>query len=406
MAGIPRSCAGRALCLAALLLCASAAAIDEPDTSKYKLDFSTELSVFPEPASDARQAGRSLSISALGKADFEWHGGITKLGISPFVRRDSADSQRSHADLRELEVRHRSGNFDWHGGISKVFWGTTESVHLVDIINQTDAVEGIDGEDKLGQPMLSVAWSSMHGVFTGFVLPRFRERTLPGVRGRLRPPLNYDRSRTNYQSTRGKKHVDSAVRWNISGNGLDIGVAHFVGTAREPRFLLQADMPEATLLPVYDQIRQTSIDLSAVSGGWIWKFEGLHQRNPVRSYNAAVGGFEYTLPNNETSSPEVGLLSELAWDSRGSSSPSPFQRDIFFGVRVSLNDVAGSEMLAGIMQDLRHSGRFISIDASRRIGGDARLALKLRLIHSTSEVDPLSLVSHDDHLLLEYKQHF
>jgi len=196
------------------------------------------------------------------------------------------------------------------------------------------------------------------------------------------------------------------VRWNISGNGLDIGVSHFVGTAREPRFIQQAGVPAASLLPTYDQIRQTGIDLNAVSGSWIWKLEGLHQRNPIKNYYAAVGGFEYTLPSNETNAAEVGLLAELAWDSRGSSSPAPFQRDVFFGVRLSLNDIAGSEMLAGVMQDLQHSGRFISVDASRRIGGDARLALKLRLMHSTAPADPLSVLSQDDHLLLEYTQHF
>ena len=41
-------------------------------------------------------------------------------------------------------------------GAAKVFWGTAESRHLVDIINQTDAVEDIDEEDKLGQPMVKV----------------------------------------------------------------------------------------------------------------------------------------------------------------------------------------------------------------------------------------------------------
>jgi hypothetical protein len=383
---------------------------DAPDSSKYKLDFSTELRVFPERAIDPRQADSTLSFSALGRADYEWDGGKTKLAISPFVRHDSADTERSHADLREFEVRHRNGDFDWRGGIGKVFWGTTESVHLVDIINQTDAVESVDGEDKLGQPMASLAWSSPYGVFTGFVLPYFRERNLPGVAGRLRAPVRYEQGTAQYESSRGNRHVDAAVRWSYSHDNLDVGVSHFVGTAREPRFaLLPASLPsspEPTLLPIYDQIRQTGLDFNAVNGGWIWKLEALHQANRIKNYNAAVGGFEYTLPNTEPDAPEIGLLSELAWDSRGRASPSPFQRDIFFAMRLSMNDVAGSEMLAGVMQDLQHSGRFVSIDASRRVGNDARLALKLRLIDSSSPRDPLSALTQDDHLLLEYTQHF
>lgn len=391
-----------------LLLCVSIACA-EPGAAKYKLDFSSELRVFPERAVDSRQTDATLSFSALGRADYEWNGGRTKAAIAPFIRHDSADVERSHADLREFELRHRDGNLDWRAGIGKVFWGTTESVHLVDIINQTDAVESVDGEDKLGQPMVSLAWTAPYGVFSGFVLPYFRERNLPGVAARLRAPVRYQQGAAQYQSSRGKRHVDAALRWNYSHDKLDIGLYQFAGTAREPRFALQpptAGMPEATLLPIYDQIRQTGLDFNAVSGGWIWKLEALHQANPVKSYNAAVGGFEYTLPNSEMEAPEIGLLSELAWDSRGRNAASPFQRDIFFGLRVSMNDVDGSEMLAGVMQDMRHSGRFVSVDASRRIGGDARLALKIRLLDSSSPADPLSALSHDDHLLVEYTKHF
>ena len=388
------------------LLLLAAAVHAAPDSSKYKLDFSTELRVFPERAVDSRQTDATLSFSALGRADFDWNGGRTKLAISPFIRHDSADTERSHADLREFEIRHRDGQFDWRAGIGRVFWGTTESVHLVDIINQTDAVEGVDGEDKLGQPMGSVAWTSPYGVFTGFVLPYFRERNLPGVASRLRGPVPDEQGAAQYQSSRGKKHVDAALRWNYSHDKLDIGISHFVGTARAPRFGLLPGPPEPTLLPIYDQIRQTGLDVNAVSGGWIWKLEALHQANPVKSYNAAVGGFEYTVPNNETDAPEIGLLTELAWDSRGKDSPSPNQRDIFLAVRVSMNDVSGSEMLAGVLQDLQHSGRFVSIDASRRIGNDARLAVKLRLIDSSSPRDPLSFLTRDDHFLVEYTQHF
>jgi hypothetical protein len=200
--------------------------------------------------------------------------------------------------------------------------------------------------------------------------------------------------------------VDTAVRWNYSKDSVDIGVSHFVGTAREPRFALLTNPPEPTFQPIYDQIRQTSLDINAVSGGWIWKLEALHQSNRIKNYNASIAGFEYTLSNDSMDQPEIGLLTEYAWDSRGRNSPSAFQRDLFFGMRVSLNDVDGSEFLAGLGQDLQHSGRFISLDASRRFGNDARLSVKLRVVDSNSPVDPLSVLSHDDHLLIEYTHHF
>jgi hypothetical protein len=50
----------------------------------------------------------------------------------------------------------------------------------VDIINQTDLVENIDGEDKLGQPMVHFSYFGDWGVVDFFLLPYLRERTYPG----------------------------------------------------------------------------------------------------------------------------------------------------------------------------------------------------------------------------------
>ena len=66
-------------------------------------------------------------------------------------------------------------------GINKVFWGVTESVHLVDIVNQTDLVEDLDQEDKLGQPMVNLALQHDWGLLNIYLLPYFRERTFPGI---------------------------------------------------------------------------------------------------------------------------------------------------------------------------------------------------------------------------------
>lgn len=395
----------------AVLLCASATGVAAPDSPKYRLDFGTELRLFPETAIDSRQTDGTLSFSALGRADYKWNDGDTQLAISPFVRHDSADRERSHADLREFELRHRDGNFDWRGGIGKVFWGTTEFVHLVDIINQTDAVESIDGEDKLGQPLLGLACTTRYGVFQGFLLPYFRERTLPGVAGRLRGPFPFEQGAAVHESSRGRKHVDAAVRWQYSDGSIDVGISHFAGTAREPRFALLIKLPEPTLLPIYDQIRQTSVDFNAIRGSWIWKLEALHQENRIKDYDAAIGGFEYTFVNNDFEAPEIGVLTEYAWDSRRAAATTAFQDDLFLGLRVALNDIAGSELLAGIGHDLQYGGNFLSVDASRRVnlgigGGDGRLAFKLRMIDSDDAADPLALLTQDDHLIVEYTQYF
>ncbi len=85
-------------------------------------------------------------------------------------------------------------------GIGKVFWGVTEALHLVDIINQTDLVENPDGEQKLGQPLLKFSLERDWGILDFYALPGFRERTFPGEAGRLRTHPRVDTDLASYAS--------------------------------------------------------------------------------------------------------------------------------------------------------------------------------------------------------------
>ncbi|HHH47651.1 MAG TPA: hypothetical protein ENK51_01995, partial [Gammaproteobacteria bacterium] len=136
--------------LAALLLPAAAHA---GEWSGY---VSGEYRYFPDAPGDPRQHGNNLSFSAQPEYYHEWDSGRQSLTVVPFARWDQGDSRRSHADIRELNWLKASDNWELRAGIGKVFWGVTESQHLVDIINQTDFVENLDGEDKLGQPMIQL----------------------------------------------------------------------------------------------------------------------------------------------------------------------------------------------------------------------------------------------------------
>jgi len=109
----------------------------------------------------------------------EWENG-SSFTFTPYARFDSADSERTHFDIRELNYLWLDDDWELRLGFSKVFWGATEFVHLVDIINQTDLIENIDAEDKLGQPMANLSLVQDWGIIDFFLLPWFRERTFPG----------------------------------------------------------------------------------------------------------------------------------------------------------------------------------------------------------------------------------
>ena len=118
-----------------------------------------------------------------------WQDDRRSVTFSPFLRVDSADSQRTHADLREFFFSTVGDDWDLHIGAKRVFWGVTEFHHLVDIVNQTDLVENLDTEDKLGQPLVHLSLIRDWGVLDLMLLSGFSERTFPGPDGRLRVPF-------------------------------------------------------------------------------------------------------------------------------------------------------------------------------------------------------------------------
>jgi hypothetical protein len=316
------------------------------------------------------------------------------------------DSERTHFDLRELFWRRSERRWELLVGVSKVFWGVTESQHLVDIVNQTDLVENPDGEDKLGQPMVKLSLVRGWGILDLFVLPGFRQRTFPGAEGRLRPALPISRD-ASYESADEERHVDFAARWSHVLGPFDLGLSHFSGTSREPRFL-PAATPEGAveLVPLYEQIEQTGLDLQATTGSWLWKLEAIHRSGQGDPFAAATGGFEYTFWSILGSRIDLGAVAEYLWDERREGSPTPFQDDLFIGSRLAFNDSQDSQLLAGAIVD-RHSGAALfQLEASRRLAGDWVAEIELRAFDGLPPTDPLASLQTDDYLQVSLRRHF
>ena len=287
----------------------------------------------------------------------------------PFLRLDSVDSERTHFDIRELNFLIVNDSWELLFGVGKVFWGVTEFVHLVDIINQTDLVEDIDAEAKLGQPMVQLSVSQDWGVLDFFVLPYFRERTFPGEKGRLRTPVPVDTDNPIYESGEEEKHVDFSLRYSQAFGWGDMGIYYFRGTNREPTLIPARDSDnQPVILPFYEQIDQAGLDLGLVAGNWLWKLETFYRDGQGEdAFYSAVGGFEYTFVSVADTMADLGIIVEYAYDERRELATTPFENDLFFGLRLAANDAAGSELLVGISQDLDNAGSIFSLEASRRL---------------------------------------
>ncbi len=77
-----------------------------------------------------------------------------------------------------------------------------------------------------------------------------------------------------------------------------------------------------------------------------------------------------------------------------------------FGCRLALNDAAGSELLAGLIQDTDSSARILSVEASRRIGSNWKATLEAYAFLDVPDDDLLHPLRDDDFLRLELAYYF
>lgn len=389
--------ATRVIVLALLSLFAGNALALETD-----IELSVQGFLFTQSGAWPHQRNQAISGAGTIKLYHEIQENL-QLSLEAFYRLDSEDEERSHGDLRLAEALFFTDDWELHVGIGRVFWGATEFVHLVDIINQTDQVEALDGEEKLGQPMLHLTVPRDWGVVEAFVLPWFRERTFPGVNGRFRTPLPVDTDQAAYESGAGQHHTDLAIRYSTILGDADIGFYYFNGTARNPVLLvsLPADSPPV-LYPYYEQIGQTGLDLQMVAGDWLLKGEAYYRVGQSRSYAATTFGFEYTFTGIADTMMDLGLIGEYVFDDRDDGwLPTIYENDIMAGLRLAVNDMDDSQILLGMIHDIPHGSTIIAIEASRRLGDSVRINLDASFFIDMDIMDPAASLSRDDSIQLE-----
>jgi len=371
---------------------------------------SLELRYFPYPAVHANQKNITFSPSATLEPEFvyEWNDGSDRFTLTPFARFDADDKRRSHADLREANWLHIGSDWDLLVGVGKVFWGVTESVHLVDIVNQTDTVEDISGEKKLGQPMINFTIEKQWGVFNIIALPGFRPRTFTADSARLHGPLPVDWSNESYESGKGKRHVDWAVRWSRVFGDVDVAISHFQGTSREALLSIQNRGGAPVIVPHYNQIAQTGLELQWTSENTLWKAEAISRSGHGKRFYATVSGFEHTVYNVGESGMDVGLLMEYLSDNRDArfAPVSGADNDLFAGARFVMNDTQDTTALVGGMYDLQNHAAFINLEAERRLTDHLKAEINGRFFVNVPDNDPFTLIRSDDYVELKLNWFF
>jgi hypothetical protein len=390
------------------------------------------------------------SLAGTAEIYQSWDDGRSVTG-ELFYRYDENDPSRTHGDVRELYYQQSGDRFEFRVGARRVFWGVTESRHLVDIVNQSDFVENISNELKLGQPMMSLAWIGDLGTTEFFLMPYQRARTFPGPKGYTRFPLEIHAHEAIYESRHEQEHVDYAVRHSGSFGPVDLGVSWFDGTAREPRlapcvrrnasgtYIATPDGPacdapnygsavlppplvpppnyaqlvaaeiqaNVVLVPFYDLWRQASVDAQYVAGSMAWKLEGAWRETGGVTTWGSVAGFEYTFGDVRGSGVDVGVLGEFLWDEKRETLNVFFDDELFVGVRLALNDVAGTTLLAGVIADrVDATRRRYGLEASRRLDDDWKLSGELRVFSKWPTDDNMTFLADQDFLTMTLERYF
>ena len=352
----------------------------------FELEIEAEYRYFLDEAGFEGQRDHYPSIAFRPEYNAGWNKGYESINFQGFFRLDR-DDERTHADIRELYYQKAKNNWEVSIGLKKVYWGVIESNHLVDIINQTDAVETFDGEEKLGQPMLQFSWITNNiGTFDFYYLPYHRKRTFTGREGRLRFGTVIDQNDLGYESGAEEWRQDLAVRWKHYFGIFDVALSHFYGNGREPLFTFD---PSGNINAFYPVINQTGLEVQVTHDAFLWKLESIYRTAEAQNFLALAAGLEYTFSNIDGNGLDIGILGEYLYDERDELALTALQNDIFFGSRVAFNDTQDTSILIGGVKDLKSSSTIFSLEASRRFGSSWTAEVEARIF---SRIDASELI--------------
>ena len=327
-----------------------------------------EFSIFTNGDGKHHQPKDNYSFFTKGNFISYLDGRDAKITISAIARYDEKDSERRYIDFQKLKYEQYFENYTFKIGNEIIFWGVNESFNIIDIINQSNLAEDMTGTKKLGQPLLSLAYDNNYGTIDLYLMPYFIERKFPSKNGRPRLALEVDQNSITYESSSKEQKLDFALRYSMVYDDYDIGIAHFHGNNRAP----QLNINPSTLKfnPHYTTLSQTSLDIQATKGAWLYKLEALSAKDGNERHLGVAGGFEYTFYGIRDSQSDLGLVIEYSFDDRNSY---PFNNDSVAALRWTKNDINSTSLLAGMFIDMRgNSNRFIA-EYEQRINNNIKL---------------------------------
>jgi len=363
--------------------------------AEIRLDYYSSAPLYADQSTESTQPGLASSV--------DWDSRLTnnnRAKLSLFAKHQSESEREYSGDVQEAWFSLDATSSEWRIGQLMEYWGVLEAENIVDIINPRDAEEDFQGDFKLGIPGITFSYFSQQTEYSFWLLPYSRERRLAYGENRFR---NFSLKKLNAEFEKGQNNTAAAIRANRVDDQIEFSISYYYGHARMPWLELQLDNTNQPtgLTPIYNLINQTSFEMLWLPGNSIVKLESFYQKNKVDDFFAAGIGFEREIPKLGRSNASISFYGEAYYDGRDknlSQALAIFQRDIFLGTRLALNDVSSSEFQFRWTYDLEYESSLIDIRAERRIGKNWFLnAVLYKFLHIES--DPaLKSFQNDDRL--------
>ncbi len=382
---------------------------------------SVESLLFRDDGAYSGQRSHASGLSAEATAYIEDEHGRS-FTVTPFLRYDASDSNRTRLDLREayLLLYGSLGNNEWELrlGIDKVYWGVVESRPLVDIVNQIDFIEHPNEKTRMGQLMAHLTWSGDWGALELFGMTWHRQRTFPGLQGRFRSDFIVDQDLTAYESSSEEWNIDLAGRYTTSIGSFDIGLSLFDGTSRDPSLLPAYSTSGLVLAPYYELIRQIGVDIQSIAGSLLLKLEAIYRtgsqnrrilqdlRYEEENYGAFIAGGEYAFSGVWGSNIDLTLVCEWSRDGRGEWATNAFENDFLTAIRIGLNDEQSTEFFLSVVNSLDTSARILNGELTRRISDYWSFQFEAFVYSSVEEDDILFEVRRDSFVKFKLNYNF
>jgi len=316
-----------------------------------------------------------------------------------FANWDQNDEGRQYANIRQASTSARFDQFTLAGGVGTFFWGVSETINLLNTINQSDLSQSIDGKVKMGQSFISASYAFSDSQITLLHLPKFVELEYPD---RPRSKLHIDQDNAIFEDRAGDG--DFALRWESNLDLGEVAISLFQGTRRDPLLIPNA-LEHTTLIPYYLHTKYIAFDGLLFVGDAIIKSEMKHGQELDNNYYAFNLGVEYpTYPDSEYIQ-DITLIAEYLFDDREEYSETMGQKDIFFGGRGVLGQLGQIDLRTIMGIDLDNYSKYLDLSITHRLTDYIRWQGKgVWFIDVSKDDQRLSLIENED--FIEVSIHF